>query len=146
MSKVVWNTYFLVPPSSWLCGPRVATGHAPVSCCLPSGDHTLWPHGYSPLGDGLLRLLSLYYSCYYQQCNNTGSIRYDNMATYLFFLLFITELDDQVLVLCLLLCPLLVGGFKLVAQAFHLGRQFFIACCDPLNLVEALLSVPCGLH
>ena len=67
-------------------------------------------------------------------------------VTTCFFLLFVTELDDQVLVLCLLLHPLLVGGFKLVAQAFHLGRQFFIACCDPLNLVEALLSVPCGLH
>ena len=40
----------------------------------------------------------------------------------------------------------MVGGFKLVAQAFHFGRQFFIACRDPLNLVEALLSVPCGLH
>ena len=63
-----------------------------------------------------------------------------------FFLLFVTELDDQVLVLRLLLRPLLVGGFKLVAQAFHLGRQFFIACCDSLNLVEALLSVPSGLH
>ena len=71
MSKVVWNTYFSVPPSSWWCGPRVETGCAPVSRCHPSGDHTLWPHGYSPLGDELLRLLSLHYSCYYQQCNNT---------------------------------------------------------------------------
>ena len=62
------------------------------------------------------------------------------------FLLFITKLDDHVLVLGLLLRPLMVGGFKLVAQAFHFGRQFFIACCDPLNLVEAFLTVPCGLH
>ena len=62
------------------------------------------------------------------------------------FPLFITELDDQVLVLGLLLRPLMVGGFKLVAQAFHFRRQLFIACSDPLDLVEALLTVPCSLH
>ena len=62
------------------------------------------------------------------------------------FLLFLTELDDQVLVLGLLLHPLMISGFKLVAQAFHFRRQLFIACSDPLDLVEAFLMVPCGLH
>ena len=41
-------------------------------------------------------------------------------------MLFVIELADQVLVLCFLLCPLLVGGFKLAAQVFHLGHQFFL--------------------
>ena len=62
------------------------------------------------------------------------------------FLLFITKLDDQVLVLGLLLCLLMVGGFKSVAQAFHLRRQLLVACNYPLDLVEAFLMVPCGLH
>ena len=61
-------------------------------------------------------------------------------------MLFVIELADQVLVLFFLLCPLLVGGFKLAVQAFHLGRQFSIARRDSLNLVEAPLSVLCGLH
>ena len=61
-------------------------------------------------------------------------------------MLFVIELADQVLVLCFSLCPLLVSGFKLAAQAFHFGRQFFIACYDSLNLVEALFSLPSGLH
>ena len=147
MRKVVWTTYFSVPPSFWWCGPRVETGCVPVSRCPPSGDHTLRSHGYSPLGGGLLRLLILRYSCHYQQWNNTcHALALIKRQLTCFFLLFVTELDDQVQVLCLSLSPFLVGGFKLVAQAFHFGHQFFIACCDPLNLVEALLVVPCGLH
>ena len=147
MSKVVWNTYFSVPPSSWLYGPGVQTGRAPVSRCSPSGDHTLRSHGYSPLGGRLLRLLILCYSCHYQQWNNAcHALAVIKRQLTCFFLLFVTELDDQVLVLCLLLHPLLVGGFKLVAQAFHLCRQLFIAYSDPLDLVEAFLTVPCGLH
>ena len=71
---------------------------------------------------------------------------FDKMTTYLFFLLFVIELDDQILVLYFLLRPLLVGGFKLVAQAFHFRRHLFIACSDPLDLVKAFLMVPCGLH
>ena len=62
------------------------------------------------------------------------------------FLLFITELDDQVLVLGFLLRLLMVGGFKSLAQVFHLRRQLLVACSDPLDLVEAFLAVPCGLH
>ena len=34
----------------------------------------------------------------------------------------------------------------MAAQAFHLGRQFSIIGRDSLNLVEAPLSVLCGLH
>ena len=51
------------------------------------------------------------------------------------FLLFITELDDQFLVLGLLLRLLMVGGFKSLVQAFHLRRQLLVACSDPLDLV-----------
>ena len=71
VSKGVWKIYFLVPLSSWSCGPRAMTGRALVFYCPPSGDHTPRPHDCSPLGDGLLRLLSLHYNCYYQQRNNT---------------------------------------------------------------------------
>ena len=83
MSKGVWNTYFSVRLSSWLCGPGATTGRAPVSCCLPLGDHTLRPHDYSPLEDGPPRLLSLHYSCYYQQYDNTCHARCDKVTTYL---------------------------------------------------------------
>ena len=62
------------------------------------------------------------------------------------FPLFITELDDQVLVLGLLHRHFMVGGFKSLAQAFHLHRQLLVAGSDPLDLVEAFLAVPCGLH
>ena len=62
------------------------------------------------------------------------------------FLLFITELDDQVLVLGLLHHFFMIGGFESLAQAFHLYRQLLVACSDPLDLVEAFLVVPCGLH
>jgi hypothetical protein len=54
MSKVVWNTYFSVPPSFWLYDHGVQTGRVPVSHCPPSGDHTLRSHNYFPLGGGLL--------------------------------------------------------------------------------------------
>ena len=62
------------------------------------------------------------------------------------FLLFITELDDQVLVLGLLHHLFMVGGFKSQAQVFHLRRQLLVACSDPLDLFKAFLAVPCGLH
>ena len=62
------------------------------------------------------------------------------------FLLFITELDDQVLVLGLLHYLFMIGGFKSLAQAFHLRRQLLVVCSNPLDLVEASLAVPCGLH
>ena len=62
------------------------------------------------------------------------------------FLLFITELDDQVLVLGLLHRLFMIGGFELLAQAFHLYRQLLVACSDPLDLVEAFLVVPCSLR
>ena len=62
------------------------------------------------------------------------------------FLLFITVLDDQVLVLGLLHRLFMIGGFKSLAQAVHLRRQLLVACSDPLDLVEAFLAVPCGLH
>ena len=68
------------------------------------------------------------------------------MATYLFFPALYTELDGQVLVLGLLHHLFMVGGFKSLAQAFHLRRQLLVACSDPLDLVEAFLVVPCGLH
>ena len=62
------------------------------------------------------------------------------------FLLFITVLDDQVLVLGLLHYLFIIGGFESLARAFHLYRQLLVACSDPLDLVEAFLAVPCGLH
>ena len=62
------------------------------------------------------------------------------------FPLFITTLDDQVLVLGLLHRVFMVGGFKSLAQAFHLHRQLLVACSDPLDLVEAFLVVLCSLH
>ena len=62
------------------------------------------------------------------------------------FPLFITELDDQVPVLGLLHRLFMIRGFELLAQAFHLCRQLLVACSDPLDLVEAFLAVPCGLH
>ena len=62
------------------------------------------------------------------------------------FLLFITELDDQVLVLGILHRFFMIGGFKSLAQAIHLHRQLLIVYNDPLDLVEAFLAVPCGLH
>ena len=139
--------YFSVPPSSWLCGPEVEAGCAPVFRCLPSADHTRRLHGYSPLGGGLLRLLILCYSCHYQQWNNAcHALAVIKRQLTCFFLLFVTELDDQILVFCILFRPLPVGGFKLAAQAFHLGCQFSIVCRDSLNLVKAPFSVPCGLH
>ena len=57
------------------------------------------------------------------------------------FLLFITELNDQFPILGLLLRLLMVGGFKSLAQAFHLRCQLLVACSDPLDLVEAFLAV-----
>ena len=62
------------------------------------------------------------------------------------FPLFITELDDQVLVLGLLHHLFMISGFKSLAQAVHLQRQLLVVCSDPLDLVEAFFVVPCGLH
>ena len=62
------------------------------------------------------------------------------------FPLFIIELGDQVLVLGLLHHLFMVGGFKSLAQVFHLHRQLLVAGSDPLDLVEAFLAAPCGLH
>ena len=62
------------------------------------------------------------------------------------FLLFLTKLDDQVLVLGILHRLCMIGGFKLLAQAVHLCRQLLVAYSDPLDLVEEFLAVPCGLH
>jgi len=61
------------------------------------------------------------------------------------FPLFLTELDDQVLVLGILHRLFMIGGFKSLAQAVHLHRQLLV-CNDPIDLVEAFLAVPCGLH
>ena len=61
------------------------------------------------------------------------------------FPLFITELDDQVLVLGILHRLFMIRGFKSLVQAVHLHRQFLVVCNDPLDLVEAFLAVPCGL-
>ena len=62
------------------------------------------------------------------------------------FPLFITELDDQVLVLRLLHRLFMIGGFKSLMQVFHLRYQLLVAYSDPLDLVEAFLAVPRGLH
>ena len=62
------------------------------------------------------------------------------------FLLFLTELDDQVLVLGILHCLFMIGGFKSLAQAVYLRRQLLVVCNDPIDLVEAFLVVPCDLH
>ena len=62
------------------------------------------------------------------------------------FPLFITELDDQVLVLGLLHRLFMVGGFKSLAQAFHLRHQLLVARSDRLDLVKSVLAVTCGLH
>ena len=62
------------------------------------------------------------------------------------FLLFLTELDDLVLVLGILHRLFMIGGFKSLAQAVHLRRQLLVVCNDPLDLIKAFLAVPCGLH
>ena len=62
------------------------------------------------------------------------------------FLLFITELDDQVLVLGFLHRLFMIDSFKSPVQAFYLCRQLLVARSDPLDLVKAFLAVPCGLH
>ena len=62
------------------------------------------------------------------------------------FPLFLTKLDDQVLVLGILHRLFMIGGFKSLAQVVHLRRQFLVVCNDPLDLVEAFLAAPCGLH
>ena len=62
------------------------------------------------------------------------------------FPLFLTELDDQVLVLGILHRLFMIGGFKSLAQAVHLRRQLLVVCNDPIDLVEAFLAVPCSLH
>ena len=62
------------------------------------------------------------------------------------FLVFITELHDQVLVLGLLHHLFMIGDFKSLAQAFYLRRELLVVCIDPLDLVEASFAVPCGLH
>ena len=58
------------------------------------------------------------------------------------FPLFLTELDEQVLVLGILHRLFMIGGFKSLAQAVHLCRQLLVVCNDPVDLVEAFLAVP----
>ena len=62
------------------------------------------------------------------------------------FLLFLTELDDLVLVLGILHRLFMISGFKSLAQAVYLRRQLLVVCNDPIDLVKAFLAVPCGLH